>query len=473
MNKDGEKITLQSSQDLKKPVRRRDPKKGRLLLIALCGAVLLAALGLGVDRIAKAIQKNIELNTDHTIRLTDTTVDQVRSIEIHGKTAVTITRRGDTYSVRELNAEVTSQSACEAAFSNAATLLAEGVAAEGVTDFADFGLDDPLSTVRITFADTTLDLEIGSLAPASQHYYVRVDGGDTVYLMRKLIVDMYSAGISAYRDISGFAVDASGLARFTLETNGELFSMQHFDKTGGSVFTPWHIDQPAAANTNGEKAEAIVAGLEGISLSSFVKTARDKAEFGLDAPWRRLELAYADGDTFAMELGAQDSAGNYYACFDGSNDVYLVSQESVSFLDGVSQEKLISEFANIVALGSVDGLTVEMDGRSAAFTIDRSGEEPAYFLGEKPVDAAAFKEAFQAVNIIPINGFAAEADAEGAQAALRLTYAFNNGEEPYTVSYLDHSINNYALSKNGSVSVTVSKEDCAAMMALWRALINP
>lgn len=36
-------------------------------------------------------------------------------------------------------------------------------------------------------------LEIGDLAPASQHYYVRIDGGDTVYLMRKLIVDMYSA----------------------------------------------------------------------------------------------------------------------------------------------------------------------------------------------------------------------------------------------------------------------------------------
>lgn len=53
---------------------------------------------------------------------------------------------------------------------------------------------------------------------------------------------------------------------------------------------------------------------------------------------------------------------------------------------------------------------------------------------------------------------------------LTLTYTFNNGEDPYTVEYLDYSINNCALRKNGSVSVTVSKEALEEALNLWRAL---
>ena len=61
---------------------------------------------------------------------------------------------------------------------------------------------------------------------------------------------------------------------------------------------------------------------------------------------------------------------------------------------------------------------------------------------------------------------------EGAEAALTLTYAFAGEEEPYVVRYLDASINNYTVEKNGSASVTVSKDDCAEMIALWTALVG-
>lgn len=246
------------------PALRRGPEKapagtatrarGRLLLLALGGIVVLAALVIGVTKLAQAIGEYVELNTDHTVHLTDTTADKVQRIEIQGRTAVTITRRDGVYSVRELSAAVTSQSACEAAFSNAATLLAEGVAAEGVTDFAAYGLDEPVSTVNITYTDgTTLLLEIGDAAPASQHYYVRVDGGDTVYLMRPLIVEMFSEGVAAYRDLSGFAVATDGLAAFRVETGGEVFAMEHHARTGRLRLHPV-ADRGAGAGQHGHRA---------------------------------------------------------------------------------------------------------------------------------------------------------------------------------------------------------------------------
>lgn len=472
MSEKNQGIGLKSAEELKKPVKKRDPKKGRTLLIALMAIVLLAAVVLGVTKLAQVIKAQIDLNVDHTLRLSETTIDDVKKIEIDGKTAVTITKRGGVYSIRELSASVTSQTACEAAFSNAATLLSEGIAAENVTDFTDYGLNEPMATTVITYAgDKTLTLEIGSIAPASQHYYVRVDGGDTVYLMRKMIVDMYSAGVAAYRDITGFTVATQGIRQLVVTNGDDVFQLVRHDTTHDAVFTPWQITLPLAANVDSAKTENAIELIADTKLSSFVKTTKEKAEYGLDAPWRKLELTYSDDTTFTMELGATDSIGNFYACFDGGDDIYLIEKDSVAVLGSFTLEQLTNEFANIVALPGVQSLTVELDGASVVFSIDRSGEDPVYSKDGAVIDAQQFKDAFQATNTVVVNDFVSGADVEGAQPSLTLTYLFSSGQE-YVVKYLDYSINNLALDKNGSVSVAVSKEACADALDQWRALLD-
>ena len=237
------------------------------------------------------------------------------------------------------------------------------------------------------------------------------------------------------------------------------------------MFTQWQIESPERDNVDSVKTEELIAQLEQIRLNSFVKTARELGDYGLDNPERTLTLEYADGTQFVMALGDTDSVGNVYAAFDGSSDVYLVKGESLECLDGLTFRNLANEFANIVAINSVESLTVEMNGKTAVFTIDRSGDDPAYFRDGVAMDAEAFKMAFQAMNIVPINGFA-DGKEEGVEAALTLTYAFAGEEEPYVVRYLDASINNYTVEKNGSAAVTVSKDDCAEMIALWTALVG-
>ena len=105
---------------------------------------------------------------------------------------------------------------------------------------------------------------------------------------------------------------------------------------------------------------------------------------------------------------------------------------------------------------------IEIQGRTAVTITRRDGQS---------VDAEAFKAAFQAINVVPVNGFTSAEEVAEAPAVLTLTYVFSGEEEPYTVTYLDSSINNYALRKNDSVSVTVSKEACADMLAQLRALL--
>lgn len=97
--------------------------------------------------------------------------------------------------------------------------------------------------------------------------------------------------------------------------------------------------------------------------------------------------------------------GSYYACFDGSDDVYTVSSSDVAFLDAATLQNLVNEFANIVAISGVEQLTVDLDGAQATFVIDRSGEEDVVLRDGQSVDAEAFKAAFQAINVVPVNGF--------------------------------------------------------------------
>ena len=82
---------------------------------------------------------------------------------------------------------------------------------------------------------------------------------------------------------------------------------------GGSAFTQWQIVEPELANTDTALAESLVSSLSDIQLESFVRSTPDKAQYGLDAPWRTLLLTYEDGTTLQMDLGADAGLGSYYA----------------------------------------------------------------------------------------------------------------------------------------------------------------
>ncbi|MGN0363994.1 MAG: DUF4340 domain-containing protein [Bilifractor sp.] len=57
-----------------------------------------------------------------------------------------------------------------------------------VTDFAQYGLDDPAMEVTITFSDgTTHKLDVGDYNSQISEYYLRIDDSDTVYTISSTI----------------------------------------------------------------------------------------------------------------------------------------------------------------------------------------------------------------------------------------------------------------------------------------------
>ena len=84
-----------------------------------------------------------------------------------------------TYVIKDKEELPVNNAAILSALSNFGSLSADSVVAEGVTSFEQYGLDEPLSKVTWTKGETSHYIELGTLAPRG--YYMRVDGGDTVY----------------------------------------------------------------------------------------------------------------------------------------------------------------------------------------------------------------------------------------------------------------------------------------------------
>jgi len=87
-----------------------------------------------------------------------------------------------------------------------------------------------------------------------------------------------------------------------------------------------------------------------------------------------------------------------------------------------------------------------------------------------PLDVERFKAQYERVYTMHYDGIADAAKLPAdAPSVLTLGYAFVDGTSA-TVEYLDYDINNYALRKDGELTVLVRKDACAQMLEGWEGL---
>ncbi len=472
------KSTFSQGSSLKKTVKSGHTSKSRLILYVLAGLALLGILIFAIYRLTRPEETKVEDSWEN-VWFTNTEVENVQSVDIELATGETlhVSYDGELYHTEEIPDALLSQSACQSAFANAAELLAERQAADDVTDPAAFGLKPPKSVVTIRFYDgKDFTLEIGDQAPTSAHYYVREAGKEQIYLMKALLVNLYAGGRSAFRDVSGFAIDTDSVVALELQREGQPdLLLDYMGKPTGFRFTSWYLHEPFLTDVVNDEVENYLHNIGALKLLNFVDECGDEAAFaqyGLDQPQALITLSYGDNSGVIIAVGGSDNLGNRYLRFNESAEVYLGDRDSLAFLDDLELPGLVSEFSNIFQYRQVAALTVTLDGKSTTFTLDRSGKDTTVARSDgTAVDEAAFKEMFLAIcdvkrsNIVYDQTLPAD-----TKAALVLEYGFTDGSSG-TVEYLDASINDYYLRKNGSLGVSVRKDDCAEMLSKLRALL--
>ncbi|MDR3086032.1 MAG: DUF4340 domain-containing protein [Christensenellaceae bacterium] len=470
-----DKPLFQNSEDLKKTKRRKGPGQGKKILLACCALIVLGGAVWGLTAIGQKVVQN--LNSFSNVWLSHREKDEVALVRVETREGLTlnIRREGGSYLVPEIAPEVLSQKSCDAAFVNAAELLTESVAAKDVSDLSPYGLQSPSSRVFIEFTDgENLQIEIGDRAAASPHYYVRKAGENTVYLMKALLVNLYAGGISAFWEVENFHVNTEDALGLLLEREGQPgFELRYEAKPSGPRFSRWHLSAPFMADADALYVEDFLARLGAMKVERYLATAESEgglAQYGLSAPQITLSLFDAAGAKFTLSIGTSDFSGAY-ARFGESLDVYRLTTEACAFLNDFALPPLLVEFSNIHAITNLKSLEVTLDGKSTLYTLEGEGEGQRCLRDGAPIDLAAFREAFQEINLIPWAGLA-EGDygVPEAPKLLTLRYAFTNSDETLEVDYIDLSVNNLAVAKNGSCGLFIRKDDAGKMLAAWKAL---
>ncbi|MDR2513653.1 MAG: DUF4340 domain-containing protein [Christensenellaceae bacterium] len=469
-----DKPLFQNSEALKKTPRRKESGLGKKIFLACCALIVLGGAVWGLSAIGQKVMEN--LNSFSNVWLSHRQKDEVSLVRVETREGLTLSIRkeGERYLVPEIAPELLSQKSCDAAFVNAAELLTESIAAKDVADLSPYGLQSPSSRVFIEFTDgETLQVEIGDRAVASPHYYVRKAGESTVYLMKALLVNLYAGGISAFWDVESFGVNTGNALGFVLERDGRpTLELGYEAKPSGPRFSRWHLRAPFMADADAAFVEAFLSQLSAMKVDQYLATVDEDglAQYGLDAPQTTLTLFNADGTKFSLAIGSGDFSGAY-ARFGESLDVYRLTKEACAFLGELELTPLLVEFSNIHAITNLRSLEVTLGGETKLYTLDGEGESQRCLRDGAPVELKAFKAAFQEINLIPWAGLV-EGDflAPEGSPALTLRYAFTNSDEPLEVSYIDVSVNNYAVAKNGGCGLFIRKDAAAAMLAAWAAL---
>lgn len=282
-------------------------------------------------------------------------------------------------------------------------VVAEDTVLTNAESVTDYGLDSPTVTVEVTYADdVTVKLEMAALAVGS-HYYLRLDGGDTVYLMDSTLptevmqtaeafvgLTMISAPSVGSSDANGSVVlkelSLTGKVRNDQITTIRRKEAEESEEYANSVYllTEPYFNDTDTVTVNEVSAVTAVTASDVVALHP---TEAQLEEYGLKDPYSvaKIVLAvytytsddngnmategYYNETTHLMLLGNKDEDGNYYAMVDAMDVVFLVAADSVPWAEKTYQD-LANQYLFLRSLNTLSSIACTLDGRENDFTLE-------------------------------------------------------------------------------------------------------
>ncbi|MBR3988851.1 MAG: DUF4340 domain-containing protein [Clostridia bacterium] len=372
-----------------------------------------------------------------------------------------------------------------------------GVADATGENKADFGLDNPKVTASAKFTDGSyVKLYIGDDAPGGAYTHVMLEGCDSVFTVNKTDIealtldlnDMFNALIrSEYSTVSDedftyITLDGTHLAEeVTIEhapdgsLNGYYVMTSHNDKIVNS--------------TIGSEIVGSIKSISGEGVAFANPDADTLKELGLDKPYATVKAQYeytdAEGNDcelyVSMLCSEPDYEGKVYLMDEDGKLVYIFASEKLRWSD-VTMESLRSEYAFAPSYSAIKGMTVSNGDESYSFTVetvvtesvdengnDTSVSEVSVKYGDKEIEEGYFRTLFEDLAMIPSRGAADESDKNGNEI-VTVTYEYNTGREPDTVTYFATDSQKVLPQYDGEIDCYIYKADIDGVMDNAKAL---
>lgn len=294
---------------------------------------------------------------------------------------------------------------------------------EDVTDYSQYGLDDPVCTIGISTGDTDYEIQLGDFSTMDSQRYVSIGDGN-VYLATADPLDYFDA---ALRDmIDNDEAPDFGTVEAIRFDGDQTCQIAYQEYTEDSSYTYCSDDvyfvqqEDAMLPLDTSRVEGYLDSISGLSLTDYVTynvTEEELAEYGLDAPELSVTVTYVPEDSeqtaeFTLhisrdpdEQAAEDAEDGEedeteeeitaYARVGESQIVYQITGDSYEALMAAGYDDLRHYEVLTADFADVTGLDISLEGESYTITAEGSGEDKTFYYGEEELDIADLQSALE------------------------------------------------------------------------------
>ena len=460
--------------------------KNKTVKMILAVAVLTVCCGAyaGVKTyVSHQEQKESEAESEENTSVFTASADDIKSLDFMvDDTETTFEKKDDSWVKKDDTDFPVNQSTLDSAASSVTSVESDRVL-EDVDDLAEYGLDSPANTIKIVTKsededgdDTTTTLYVGDENSSTSQYYVRKDDEKTVYLVDSSCVEPFTKTLYDYAQMEDFPAISSTDTITKISVDGD----NSYELKKNADTSVWSV------SANGEEDKADSATVSSL-VSSFGSMAynsmadykcEDKSKYGLDKPYSTITVDYqeeaetsddnaetSDSETpdstettemvdkqLTILVGNEADDSNRYVMVNDSNEVYTMSEETLSALTDKTEEDFWDMTVSYVSVNSLASLKVNYQGTdykvnaSRETSTDEDGndtETVTYKLDGADLNETTFTTFYnKLINMAAQKRLTEKYDPDG-DAELTVTFTEEDGDT-LEVSYYSYDTNYYA-----------------------------
>ena len=461
--------------------------KNKTVKMILAVAVLAVCCGAyaGVKTyVSHQEQKESEAESEENTSVFTASADDIKSLDFMvDDTETTFEKKDDSWVKKDDTDFPVNQSTLDSAASSVTSVESDRVL-EDVDNLAEYGLDSPANIIKIVTKsededgdDTTATLYVGDENSSTSQYYVRKDDDEkTVYLVDSSCVEPFTKTLYDYAQMEDFPAISSTDTITKISVDGD----SSYELKKDADTSVWSV------SANGEEDKADSATVSSL-VSSFGSMAynsmadykcEDKSKYGLDKPYSTITVDYqeeaetsddnaetSDSETpdsaettemvdkqLTILVGNEADDSNRYVMVNDSNEVYTISEETLSALTDKTEEDFWDMTVSYVSVNILASLKVNYQGTdykvnaSRETSTDEDGndtETVTYKLDGADLDETTFTTFYnKLINMAAQKRLTEKYDPDG-DAELTVTFTEEDGDT-LEVSYYSYDTNYYA-----------------------------
>ena len=364
---------------------------------------------------------------------------------------------------------------------------------------ADYGFAPPVSSLTITFRDSTsATVHLGARTPGHNYYYMMLDGDPSLYLIQNTFGERFSHSMGDLLNRVMLSIESADALTHLLiqspnQTPIEAFAdLKSYDPAIQSaeayqIYMSSPVDGKRL-HTNAFQ-EKVLAPLNSVSLGALVAPATPETltQYGLDAPVYTILLESKE-KIYQLTVGNFFGEANEkaYAMYAGQPFIFEIDAAPIHALTRLSAFDFMDKLVSVYNIDYVDRLLVQnhaiakdYDFTLAHTFIEGDGLTIADYdqitpqLNGTPMGERAFRDLYATIILITYDA-TLDAYTPAGDPALTISYEMNDGSGPYTDLYYDYDVNFYAIVKEDLGAFLVSKPYVKTVLdSLEAATVQP